>query len=124
SADMASDFREASHWLGLALEQDPANVSLLESLVVALTGEGEVAKAVPVAERLEALGQTAPITATVRIAGMFAEQNYQPLLTQLPVAQIGPGNLVNQLLLGWAHIGAGSMSDGIAAFDALNKTAG
>lgn len=124
SADIASDFREASHWLGLALEQDPANVTLLESLVVALTGEGEVAKAVPVAQRLATLGQPAAITSTVMIAGKFAEQEYAPLLTELPVAQIGPGNLVNQLLLGWAHIGAGSMSEGIAAFDALNKAAG
>ncbi|MFC0282011.1 tetratricopeptide repeat protein [Falsigemmobacter intermedius] len=124
SADIASDFREASHWLGLALEHDPANVTLLESLVVALTGEGEVARAVPVAERLAGLGEAAPITTTVIIAGKFAAQDYAALLSDLPAAQIGPGNLVNQLLLGWAHIGAGSMSEGIAAFDALNKAAG
>lgn len=124
SADFASDFTQASHWLGLALEQDPTNAALLESLVVALTGEGQVEKAVPVAQRLLALGEPAPITSTLVLAGLFHAQDFPRLLRELPEAQIGPGSLINQLLLGWAQIGAGSMSEGTASFDGLNKMAG
>lgn len=131
SAGMEADFAAARDYLIRALAEDPANPGLLEQLVLANVGAGDVAAAVPVARRLMGLPLVQgnlPIARLVILADRLAREDYTTVLAELDQAQAAEreliGALVDPLLRGWAQLGAGSMVQAIAAFDSLTAESG
>lgn len=124
SADRASDYTASRDYLTRALVEDPANPILVEGLMNALVGLGDVAGALPVARRLQALGEQSQIAAIVLLSERVFKEDYASLLKDLSSDTPVAGPLIDQLVAAWAHLGTGSMAQALEAFDTLAKTQG
>jgi tetratricopeptide (TPR) repeat protein len=125
SADLAGDYTASRDYLTRALAADPSNTGLLEGLVMAHLGAGDVKAAVPVARRLVSLGSTAQVARIVMLADMLQREDYAQVLKDLEEGDarlVGP--LVDQLVRAWAHLGTGSMAQAQDGFAALANTPG
>jgi tetratricopeptide (TPR) repeat protein len=120
SADMAGDYLQARDYLTRALVADPSNPGLLDGLIAAQVGAGDVVAAVPVARRLVSLGGNSQAAAMVMLADMLAREDYAQVLKDLDAADGLVGPLVDRLVEGWAHLGAGSMAAALESFGALS----
>ena len=118
-----NDFRAAATYYTRALIRDPSNPPLMESAVLAHLAMGDVARAVPIATRMAALGSNTQVENLALIADMSASGAYRRLLAHLDDAQrVGP--LVDQLVAAWASVGEGRMSDALERFDAMAEADG
>lgn len=117
---MQNDFPAAARYLTEALAADPENPALLENAIVARVAMGASAEALPLAERLEALGGSNQIVALVIMAEAAAAGQFDAILARYEAGgTVSP--LIDGLLRAWALAGAGRMSDALAAFDAVSK---
>ena len=120
AATYDSDFAAAALYYTQALARDPQNPLLMENVVFAQLAMGKAELAVPVAERLLQIGARSQVANVVIAGGHAAEGGYQAILDRDPELEaIHP--LVDGLLEGWAHVGAGSVSSALKTFDRLAK---
>jgi tetratricopeptide (TPR) repeat protein len=118
TAALTRDFDAAALYFGQAVTADPTNPALLENVLAALLGQGEVDAAIPVADQIVALGIDSQFAHMVQSANAAQSGDWDSLLSNLEAGQtIGP--LVDGLAQGWAEVGKGQMSQAIAAFDAV-----
>lgn len=125
SADMAADFAPARDYLVRALAEDAANPEILDALITANVGLGDMGSAVPVARRLASLGANSQIATMVLMTDMLLREDYAQVLQDLSGTDtrlLGP--VIDPLLRGWAHLGAGSMGPALEEFDKLSKAQG
>ncbi|MDF1803267.1 tetratricopeptide repeat protein [Thalassovita sp.] len=118
SAGMSSDYKAAADYFTRALARDPSNPHLLESTVLSQLSLGEVARAIPVARKMEADGLQSQIARLVLVADEAATGKYDALLARLDEER-GIGPLVDGLLNAWALMGNGSVSAALKAFDGV-----
>ncbi len=125
SADIASDFAPARDYLVRALAGDAANPEILDALITANVGLGDLGGAVPVARRLASLGAQSQIATMVLLTDMLVREDYRQALADLspPDARL-LGPVVDPLVRGWAHLGVGSMAQALEEFDTLANTQG
>ncbi|MCE6950473.1 tetratricopeptide repeat protein [Cereibacter sphaeroides] len=115
-AAASSDYRAASDWFTRALADDPANQALVEGALISAFSLGEIDKAVPLANRMvEAKAPSQP-AALVLLADRAQRQDFEAILKGGPT---GLGPLVDKLAMAWAALGAGRMSEALAAFDGI-----
>ncbi|MFM2390097.1 MAG: hypothetical protein RLZZ437_1652 [Pseudomonadota bacterium] len=122
SAALDRNYAEAAVWFGLALEDDPENIGLLEGVLQSRLGLGDFAGAAAVAEKLIAAGQPgqgAPIALMVTRADAG---DFDAILADTSGA--GVSALYDQLVKAWAEIGNGRMTEGLAGFDEITKSPG
>ncbi|NSY37962.1 tetratricopeptide repeat protein [Leisingera sp. ANG59] len=120
AATYDSDFAAAALYYTQALARDPQNPLLMENVVFAQLAMGKADLAVPVAERLRQTGARSQVANIVLAGGLAAKGDYQAILGRdLEQEAIHP--LVDGLLEGWAHAGAGSVSSALETFDRLAK---
>jgi Flp pilus assembly protein TadD len=114
-ASLASDYSEAVQYFARAVVEDPTNLALLESAVIANIGAGNMAPAARVANTYIEAGGTNPIVTLVKNMAAVKAGDFEPAAQ--PNAQTeGLAPLLNGLLEGWALLGKGQMSDATAAF--------
>jgi len=114
-ASLASDYSEAVQYFARAVVEDPTNLALLESAVIANIGAGNMGPAARVAETYIEAGGTNPIVTLVKNMAAVKAGDFEPAAQ--PNAQTeGLAPLLNGLLEGWAMLGKGQMSEATAAF--------
>ncbi len=118
-----SDYSAAATYFAQALAGDEANPSLLEDMVVSDIAIGDIAGAVPAAQKLQAQGTKSQAATIVVLADLLHNGRYDEAIKSLAGGQ-GIGTLVDGLVTAWADVGAGRMSDGLADFDKLAKVPG
>ena len=119
-AESENDFRAAASWYGRAIIADAGNPTLLDGAILAEIGSGDFALAIEVAKMRRDVGielgldpsQLAEITL---LADEAARGDYAAIQSA-SVAGRDIGDLANQLVLAWAKVGDGKMSEAIAAF--------
>ena len=117
-AGMNHDFSAASDYFLRALGRDGSNVLLMENTVAALVGVGRFERAVPIAQQLAAVNPESQIAAQILVAHRMKEGEFAGLLgDQAAALSVGP--LVDGLAAAWAHVGAGDMTQALAAFDEI-----
>ena len=123
AASAAGDFRAGAFWYERALKDDPANQQLLDGAVLSAIGLGDFPAAAAYARRL---GQTGARSQTAFLA-LTAEQAAKGEFGQL-VKDIDSGrsigSVLDKLIIAWAQLGDGKMTDALKAFDELAKTDG
>lgn len=122
SAAYDRNYAEAAVWFGLALEDDPENIGLLEGVLQSRLGLGDFTGAVSVAEKLVAAGQPgqgAPIAVLVRNADAG---DFDAILADTSGRNISA--LYDQLTKAWAEVGNGRMTEALAGFEEVTKTPG
>lgn len=118
-----SDYDTAVQYYARALGQDPDNPALMENVTLSQLALGRIARALPVAQYMEELGLRSQVAHMVVVANLIAAGDYDALLARDAEA-VGIGPLVDGLVIGWAHMGAGSVSKALAQFDLVAEQSG
>ncbi|WP_371255971.1 tetratricopeptide repeat protein [Ruegeria sp. 6PALISEP08] len=113
-----SDYAAAERYYAQALKFDSQNPLLLESVVVARLALGEIERALPVAQQIEAANLPSQGARMVIAANLIAEGKYDVLLARDPETQ-GVGPLVDGLMIAWANLAQGEMTKAMEQFDAV-----
>ncbi|WP_435257455.1 tetratricopeptide repeat protein [Thioclava sp. FR2] len=115
-------YRDAAYWFSRALIEDEENSFLLEGLILAHIGQGDLPMAAEAAERLVKLGGRSIAGNIALLVRDVQKEDYVTLLAAPQERAIG--NLMDKLVLAWAEFGAGKMSDAVARFDEIAATDG
>lgn len=118
-----NDYREAAAWYDRLLQSAPADVALLDGAVVANLGLGDMVKAADLANRLVAAKGTSQVALLALIADKAQKQDYAGLIADQKAGR-SAGKLLDGLVLAWAELGNGDMTDALAGFDTMAKTPG
>lgn len=123
-AESENDFRAAAAWYGKAILADEGDPRLLEGAILAELGLGDFSLAADAAKQLKALG--GDVSQLAEFALLAEETQREDYAALLDAASKGRdvGQLVNDLVVAWAHVGEGKMSEALAAFDAIAATKG
>jgi tetratricopeptide (TPR) repeat protein len=122
SAAQDRNYAEAAVWFGLALQDDPENVGLLEGVLQSRLGLGDFAGANAVAESLLALGQPGQGAPIALLVNRAAAADYDAILADTSGA--GVSALYDQLTKAWAEVGNGRMAQALTLFDDITKSPG
>ena len=118
-----SDYRAAAAWYARAVLADPGNPVLLDGSVISNLGIGEMGLAAEMARRLIDTG-TKSQTAYLALIGKNAKANDYAALLKDAAAGNSAGALVDDLVVAWAKLGLGQMSQATETFDKIAKTKG
>ncbi len=123
SAAIQNDYAQAADYFTRALTRDPGNVELMDNALVAHLALGRLDRALPIAQAMEAIGQTSQVTQLVLTADMIIREDYAQLLEgEADGQRIGP--LVDGLVRAWARMGTGNVSDALVQFDTIAQQQG
>ncbi len=123
SAMYASDFAEAAQYYARALVRDPTNLFLLENGSIAYLGLGDLDRASGLAERAVAQGSDNQLVALIRLGDLARQGEWDVLTTEID-GDLAVGPLFDGLAKSWAQVGAGRMSEALAAFDEVSSNQG
>ena len=115
-ARFQNDFSAAAEHFTRALAQDPSNPALMENAIAAYVGLGQIDKALPVAQRIEAADLLSQVAHMVLIADEGRREAFDELLARIDRDR-GVGELADGLLSAWAHMGKGDMKTALELFD-------
>lgn len=118
-----SDYISAEKYYAQALRADPENGKLLENVVVARLALGEIERALPVAQSIEALELPSQAAKMVIMANLIDDGKLDELLARDPETQ-GVGPLVDGLVLGWVYVAQGAMTKAMEKFDEVGTQEG
>jgi tetratricopeptide (TPR) repeat protein len=122
-AGMAADFEAAADYYTRALARDPGNPALLEYATHAQLALGRLDRGVPIARRLDAEGLSSQIANMVLLADAASKEDFETLVQRHEDGK-GVGPLVDGLVLAWALLGQGKVSEAIDAFDRVASERG
>jgi tetratricopeptide (TPR) repeat protein len=118
SAVAGGDYKAASDWFSRALTADDGNRQLLEGLVQSQMGLGQMSQAAETAKRLIAKGAKSQLTDFAMLVDEAGRGDYEALIkAQKDGRRLG--DLLDQLVIAWAELGAGRMSAALEGFDAI-----
>lgn len=120
AAGYSNDYRAAATYFTEALGRDPQNVPMLEMALIAEVSLGRFDAAAPLAARLLDI-ERSQLASIVTLVQQVDAKDWDGLIAMLRERQISP--VVDQLAVAWAQVGAGRMSDAIAAFDRMAEAA-
>lgn len=118
-----SDYREAAAWYDRLLQSTPADAAMLDGAIVANMGLGDMPKAAELANRLLAANGNSQVAWLALIADKAQKQDYAGLIADQKAGR-SAGKLLDGLVLAWAELGNGNMTDALAGFDAMAKSPG
>ncbi len=123
-AESENDFRAAAGWYGKAILSDSGNPRLLEGAILAELGNGDFALAIEAAGRLKELSdEPSQLAELALVADQAQREDYAAILATEGGGR-DLGDLVNALVMAWAKVGQGNMTDALADFDRLTQTKG
>lgn len=123
AASAAVDYVPSAAYFERLLVAQPDNPIFLESALLANVGAGNIDAALTQAQRLVDMGVVSQVANLVVLAGDFARGDYHAVLDGMAAGREA-GMLVDALATGWAHLGQGSMSEALSAFDLLVSDGG
>ena len=118
-----SDYPAAERYYTQALLTDPENARLLENAVVARLALGEIERALPVAQTIEANDLPSQAARMVISANLIADGKLDELLARDPETQ-GVGPLVDGLMMAWAYMDQGEITKAMEQFDVVSTQEG
>lgn len=122
-ASSESDYREAAEWYGRLIETGVDDPATLEGAVIAELSLGEVERAAELARLLVQKGGRSQTAYIALLADQVKRGDWAGLEADTRAGRT-VGKLMDDLVLAWAALGDGRMSDAVAAFDAIAKAPG
>jgi tetratricopeptide (TPR) repeat protein len=123
-AESENDFRAAAAWYGKAILSDGGNARLLEGAILAELGLGDFKLATVAAKGLKALGgEPSQLAEFALLAEEAQREDYAALLDAASKGR-DLGQLVDELVIAWAQVGEGKMSEALKSFDEVSKIKG
>ncbi len=122
-AGFENDFSAAADNFARALARDASNLQLVEAAMTAYLSLGDMGRAVPLAERMDAADAGNQISNLVLMGDAAASGDWSWIIGDLDEGRtVGP--LYDGLLRAWAMVGEGQMGEALAQFDAVSETRG
>ncbi|MGR3365501.1 MAG: tetratricopeptide repeat protein [Maritimibacter harenae] len=118
SADTNADFEALVQYGTRALVEMPENATIMEGLLVAYIGLGQIDSAVPLARRLLDLSPRNELGKIVLLGDAMAREDWEEVRSTMN-AGFSVGGLMDPLILAWSAIGEGRMSRALEIFDEL-----
>jgi Flp pilus assembly protein TadD len=118
AAEQRGDIAAAARWYAEALAADPRNTALLAKTIANQVAAGEIERALPLAERLEAADSGHHLGALVLAVEALRNGEAARARSLVETTAEGGGPFVGQLIAAWAAFAAGEAS---AARDILTK---
>lgn len=123
-AESENDFRSAATWYAKAILADSQNPQLLDGAILADIGVGDFPLAIEIAGMRKAVaGDPSQLAELALIADQAKREDYAALIAGAEGGR-DIGELANALILAWAKVGEGKMSEALDDFDALTKKKG
>jgi len=122
-AGFQGDYLAMARYYTQALVRDPGNPQLLENAVLAQLSLGQLDRAVPIAQKIEAQGLRSQVAQMVLMASDVEAENYAAIRDRTEEGT-GVGPLVDGLVRAWAALGEGRMSVALDEFDAMANEPG
>ncbi|NHB76636.1 tetratricopeptide repeat protein [Rhodobacter calidifons] len=127
-AERENDFRAAFGWYAQAMASDPGNPALLDGAILAGIGSGDIVPTIELAAIRRDLGKDRGIDRSqladlVLLADEAQREDYAAIQAEAAAGR-DVGDLANQLVLAWAKVGDGRMSEALEAFDTVAKREG
>ncbi|MGH1369685.1 MAG: tetratricopeptide repeat protein [Maritimibacter sp.] len=119
-ADAEGDFEALVDYGTRALIELPDNVGIMEGLLIAYMGLGDIEGGVPIARRLDGLDDGNDMAALVLMADAMEAGRWAEVDSALENG-FSVGGYLDPLIQAWSAIGQGKMSDAISIFDTLTK---
>ena len=113
-----SDYVAAERYYSQALNFDSENEQLLESVLLARIALGDIEGALPIAEFMDQGANANQAGRMVIYANLVAQDKLDDLLARDPETQ-GVGPLVDGLMIAWAHMGKGAVTQAMEQFDTV-----
>jgi tetratricopeptide (TPR) repeat protein/LysM repeat protein len=119
-AETDNDLGGAAVYYRRALEFDPANKQLQQSLMLALISQGRFDESLPFAEKLKSEPEVERFSRLALAVDAIRHKKYGDAETWLKLAlQSDLDRLITGLMTGWAKLGAGDAKDALAYLDDL-----
>lgn len=118
SADQNADFKALVEYGSRALAQRPDNPGIMEGLLIAHLGLGQIDEAVPIARRLADISPENELGQLVLLGDAMGREDWASVQETLD-GTFSVGGLMDPLILAWAAIGEGQMSRALEIFDEL-----
>lgn len=118
-----NDFRAAAGWYDRLMEAGNSAPATLEGAVIAHLSLGDVARAAELSRRLVQLGGRSQTAYIALLAEQAGRKDFAGLITDTKAGR-SIGRLLDDLVMAWAALGDGRMSDAIAGFDAMATSPG
>jgi tetratricopeptide (TPR) repeat protein len=115
-AQVQRDYGDAARFMDRALAADPGNMDLVRRSFLFRVGDGDIASAVPLADRIADLDRRSGFADLVLVLQAMQQGHYDVALRRandLPHA--GVERLAAPLLAAWAEVGQGQIAPAIAA---------
>jgi tetratricopeptide (TPR) repeat protein len=123
-AETENDFRAAATWFAKAIIADSQNPRLLDGAILAEIGVGDFTLATEAAGLRKSLeGDPSQLAEIALIADQAKREDYAALIAGAEAGR-DIGELANSLVVAWAKVGEGKMSEALDDFDALTKKKG
>lgn len=123
-AESENDFLSAATWYAKAILADSQNPQLLDGAILADIGVGDFPLAIEIAGMRKAVaGDPSQLAEIALIADQAKREDYAALIAGAEGGR-DIGELANALILAWAKVGEGKMSEALDDFDALTKKKG
>lgn len=123
-AEMENDFRASALWYGKAILADNANPELLDGAILAEIGVGDLALAAEAARlRRNLQGENGQLADLALLADEAKREDYAAIIAAAEQGR-DVGELANALVLAWAKVGEGKMSEALTDFDAVTQKKG
>ena len=118
-----NDFAAAVLWHEKALAADPTNLALLEGSITARLATGDIDGAGAQGQTMLDNGQRNQTAYLAVLAGDIKTGNHAKILKDQAEGE-SIGTLIDRLVVAWAKVGQGRMTDAQADFDAIIKEPG
>ncbi len=119
-AEADNDLDDAIAYYKRALNFDPDNQSMQQSLLLALLSDGQFEQALPYADKLKAVPEVERFSRLALAVEDFRKGRFQPAENMLKLALSSDlDRLISGLMTAWAREGAGDGKGALQALDAL-----
>jgi hypothetical protein len=123
-AESENDFRAAATWYGKAIIADSGNAQLLDGAILAEIGIGDFALATDAAKlRQKIKGDPSQLAEVALLADEVKREDYAAIVKAFADGR-DIGDLAGALVVAWAKVGEGKMSEALEDFDAVSKKKG
>ncbi|EAQ14203.1 Flp pilus assembly protein TadD [Maritimibacter alkaliphilus HTCC2654] len=120
SADANADFEALVEYGTRALAERPDNAGIMEGLLVAHLGLGQIDQAVPVARRLVEMSEGNELGQIVLLGDAMGREDWAAVEDTMN-GGFSVGGLMDPLILAWTAIGDGRMSRALEVFEELSQ---
>lgn len=117
------DFREAARWYDRLLDSGADDAATLEGSLISHMSLGDIDRAADLSRLLVQKGGRSQTAYIALLTDQVAREDYAALIADIEAGR-SVGRLLDDLVMAWAALGDGRMSDAVAGFDELAAAPG